>query len=235
MLAMLQTAQFWGDVVKILVIDLLLSGDNAVVIALACRDLPHTQRKQAIVFGVGCAIGLRIALTFFAASLLALPYLKAAGAILLLWIGVKLLLPEDAHGAGDIKTNQHLWGAIKTIIVADFVMSLDNVVGVAAAAHGNLLLLVFGLLASVSLVAMSSHWLLQLINRYPIIIYAGAGLLGYVSGEMLQSDAALGQMPHTVSRLLPALCAALVVALGAGLAARRKAEKRTSAPSNETQ
>jgi YjbE family integral membrane protein len=233
MLEMLGTASFWADVVKILAINLLLSGDNAIAIALACRNLPPSQRKQAIVFGVGCAIGLRILLTFFAVGLLSLPYLKIVGAILLLWVGVKLLLPEDAHDTDSIEANLPLWGAMKIIIVADLVMSLENILGVAVAAHGNLLLLVFGLLASIPLVAMSSHGLLKLIDRYPIIIYAGAGLLGYISGEMLQSDAAL-HLPHAMSALLPALCTVLVIALGAWLA-RRQAEKRTSAPSNETQ
>jgi YjbE family integral membrane protein len=157
LLEMLATSQFWVDVFKIIVIDLLLSGDNAVVIALACRNLPTAQRKRGILFGVGGAIGLRIVLTFFAVSLLSLPYLKLVGAFLLIWIGVKLLLPEDEHGEGNIKADTRLLGAVKTIIVADFVMSLDNVLGVAAAANGNAVLLVFGLLISIPLIAWSSH------------------------------------------------------------------------------
>ena len=119
---------------------------SAVVIALACRNLPETQRRKGIMYGVGGAIGLRVVLTFFAVGLLALPYLKLIGALLLLWIGIKLILPEGEHGEGNIKAEAHLWGAIKTIIIADFVMSLDNVIGVAAAAKGNVGLLVFGLL-----------------------------------------------------------------------------------------
>ncbi|MEQ1527645.1 MAG: TerC family protein, partial [Gallionella sp.] len=137
MSVMFSSTQFWMDVLKIIMIDLLLSGDNAVVIALACRNLPEAQRKKGIMFGVGGAIGLRVILTFFAVSLLALPYLKLVGAVLLIWIGIKLILPEDEHGEDNIKADTRLLGAIKTIIIADFVMSLDNVLGVAAVAHGN--------------------------------------------------------------------------------------------------
>jgi YjbE family integral membrane protein len=227
MLEMFGSTQFWVDVFKIIVIDLLLSGDNAVVIALACRNLPQEQRKKGILFGVGGAIGLRIVLTFFAVSLLSLPFLKVVGAFLLLWIGVKLLLPEEDHCENSIKANTHLMGAVKTIIIADFVMSLDNVLGVAAAAHGNVMLLVFGLLVSIPLIAWSSQLVLKLIDRFPFIIYGGGGLLGYVAGEMLVSDAnvadVLAFLPHLVHRLLPALCAVLVVGLGLWLAARKVA------------
>ena len=244
MLEMLSSAQFWVDVFKIIVIDVLLSGDNAVVIALACRNLPPEQRKKGIMFGVGGAIGLRIVLTFFAVGLLSLPFLKVVGAFLLLWIGVKLLLPEEEHGEDNIKANTHLMGAVKTIIIADFVMSLDNVLGVAAAAHGNVALLVFGLLVSIPLIALSSQLVLKLIDRFPFIIYAGGGLLGYVAGEMLVSDAnvaaMLEEMPHAIHWLLPAFCAVLVIVLGMWLAARKAVaahvvdlvEERVSAPSN---
>ena len=227
MLEMLGSTQFWVDVVKIIVIDVLLSGDNAVVIALACRNLPPEQRRKGIMFGVGGAIGLRIVLTFFAVSLLSLPFLKVIGAFLLLWIGVKLLLPEEEHDASNIKANMHLWGAVKTIIIADFVMSLDNVLGVAAVAHGNIVLLAFGLLVSIPLIAWGSQLVLKLIDRFPFIIYAGGGLLGYVAGEMLASDAMLASvlegMPHAIHWLLPAFCAALVIVLGMWLAARKVA------------
>ncbi|MBI5919430.1 MAG: TerC family protein, partial [Nitrosomonadales bacterium] len=185
MLEMLSSTSFWVDVFKIIMIDLVLSGDNAVVIALACRNLPPAQRKLGVMYGVLGAIGLRVTLTFFAVGLLALPYLKLVGALLLLWIGVKLLLPEDDEGGDHIKANDNLWGAVKTIIVADLIMSLDNVLGVAAAAHGNTTLLVFGLLVSIPLIAWSSQLVLKLIDRFPVIIYLGGGLLGYVAGEML--------------------------------------------------
>ncbi|MDO8925640.1 MAG: TerC family protein [Sideroxyarcus sp.] len=223
MLEMFQSPQFWVDVFKIIMIDLLLSGDNAVVIALACRNLPEAQRKKGILYGVGGAIGLRIVLTFFAVSLLSLPYLKLVGAILLLWIGVKLILPEEEHGEGNIKAETHLWGAIKTIIIADFVMSLDNVIGVAAAAKGNVGLLVFGLLVSIPLIAWSSQLVLKLIDRYPFIIYAGGALLGYVAGEMLVTEVALKPLMdahHYLHWLAPAACALFVLATGLWLAQR---------------
>ncbi len=227
MLEMMQTSQFWVDVFKIIVIDLLLSGDNAVVIALACRNLPTEQRKKGITYGVVGAIGLRVVLTFFAVSLLSLPYLKLVGALLLIWIGIKLILPEeDEHGEGNVKADTHLWGAVKTIIIADFVMSLDNVLGVAGAAHGNAMLLVFGLLVSIPLIAWSSQLVLKLIDRFPFIIYAGGALLGYVAGEMLIGEALFKEMVearHALHWLVPSLCAVLVLVLGKWLALRKAA------------
>lgn len=229
MLEMLSSAQFWVDVLKIILIDLLLSGDNAVVIALACRNLPPEQRKKGILFGVGGAIGLRILLTFFAVSLLSLPYLKLVGAFLLIWIGVKLILPEDEHSEDNIKADTRLFGAVKTIIIADFVMSLDNVLGVAGAAHGNRTLLVFGLLVSIPLIAWSSQLVLKLIDRFPYIIYGGGALLGYVAGEMLVSEALLASLveAHPVlHQAIPVLCAMLVLGIGRWLAARRAAPEQ---------
>jgi YjbE family integral membrane protein len=224
MLEMFYSPQFWVDVLKIIMIDLLLSGDNAVVIALACRNLPPHQRKKGIMYGVGGAIGLRIVLTFFAVTLLSLPYLKLVGALLLLWIGIKLILPEEEHSADNIKADTRLIGAIKTIIVADFVMSLDNVLGVAAAAKGNVSLLVFGLLVSIPMIAWSSQLVLKLIDRFPFIIYAGGALLGYVAGEMLVSEAlfaAIVETRHYLHWLIPAACAMLVLAIGRWLALRK--------------
>ncbi|MFA6014550.1 MAG: TerC family protein [Gallionellaceae bacterium] len=226
MIEMLSAPQFWVDVFKIILIDLLLSGDNAVVIALACRNLPEAQRRKGILYGVGGAIGLRIVLTFFAVSLLALPYLKLVGAFLLIWIGIKLLLPDDEHAEGNIKAETQLWGAIKTIIVADFVMSLDNVLGVAAVANGNVWLLVFGLLISIPMIAWSSQLVLKLIDRFPIIIFGGGALLGYVAGEMLVTEALfkpLVEAQHALHWLIPLSCAVLVVVLGKWLAARKLA------------
>ncbi len=220
---MLSSAQFWMDVFKIIVIDLLLSGDNAVVIALAGRNLPEAQRNKGILFGVGGAIGLRIALTFFAVGLLSLPYLKLVGALLLIWIGIKLMMPEDEHSASDIKADTRLFGAVKTIIIADFVMSLDNVLGVAAAAKGNVALLVFGLLISIPLIVWSSQLVLKLIDRFPFIIYAGGVLLGYVAGEMLVGEALfvnLLETRHYLHWLIPVLCALLVLGIGGWLAMR---------------
>ncbi len=235
MLEMLATAPFWVDVLKIIMIDVLLSGDNAVVIALACRNLPAAQRKKGVLFGMAGAVLLRIVLTFFAVSLLSLPYLKLVGAMLLIWIGIKLILPEDEHDEGSIKADARLIGAVKTIIIADFVMSLDNVLGVAAAAKGNVPLLVFGLLISIPLIAWSSQLVLKLIDRFPYIIYAGGALLGYVAGEMLVSEALTStelssgfahmlEERHWLHWLIPAGSALLVLAAGKLLAFRRITE-----------
>ncbi len=223
---MLVTSSFWVDVLKIIMIDVLLSGDNAVVIALACRNLPAAQRQKGILFGMAGAVLLRIVLTFFAVSLLSLPYLKLVGALLLIWIGIKLILPEDEHDEGSIVADARLIGAVKTIIIADFVMSLDNVLGVAAAAKGNVPLLVFGLLISIPLIAWSSQLVLKLIDRFPYIIYAGGALLGYVAGEMLVAEALFAPLleaQHYLHWLIPAGCAVLVLAIGQWLAMRRVA------------
>jgi YjbE family integral membrane protein len=227
MLEMFVTAQFWVDVFKIIVINLLLSGDNAVVIALACRNLPAELRKKGILFGVGGAIVLRIVLTFFAVSLLELPYLKLVGALLLLWIGIKLIVPEEEHSAVSIQTDTRLLGAVKTILIADLVMSLDNVLGVAAAAKGNVPLLVFGLVISIPIITWSSQLVLKLIDRFPIIINAGGALLGYVAGEMLVGDAmfkSLVETRHYLHWLIPAFCAALVLVAGKWLTMRKTVE-----------
>jgi YjbE family integral membrane protein len=226
MLEMFSSPQFWVDVFKIIVIDLLLSGDNAVVIALACRNLPPDQRKKGIMYGVIGAIGLRIVLTFFAVSLLALPYLKLIGAFLLLWIGIKLILPsKEEHGNAGVKAVDHLWGAVKTIILADLVMSLDNVIGVAGAAHGNAFLLVFGLLISIPLIAWSSQLVLKLIDRFPFVVDAGAALLGYVAGEMLASEVSLhstiAKLPVLI-HLIPVLGAIFVLVIGKWLGRGKK-------------
>ena len=235
MLEMLASTQFWVDVLKIIMIDLLLSGDNAVVIALACRNLPLEQRNKGVLFGVLGAIVLRVVLTFFAVNLLSLPYLKVVGAVLLIWIGVKLILPEKEHGPNNIQSETRLFGAVKTIVIADFVMSLDNVLGVAAAAKGNMPLLVFGLLISIPLIAWSSQLVLKLIDRFSVIIYAGGALLGYVAGEMLVSgvfpSTELGiwltsaiEKHHYLHRLIPMLCALLVLVIGGWLAKRKIVE-----------
>lgn len=217
---------FWMAVLQIIVIDLILSGDNAVVIALACRNLPESQRRKGILWGVAGAVSLRVVLTAFAASVLAYPYLKLTGGALLLWIGVKLLLPEEG-GGHDIKGSAKLAGAIQTIILADLVMSLDNVIGVAAAAKGSLYLLLFGLAVSIPLIVWSSNLVLQLMERFPVIVTLGAALLGYVAGDMMVGDAAvIGwvhqhiQAPHQLAGVTGAL---LVVVIGFGLAKRQAA------------
>lgn len=180
---------FWIPLLKIVWINIVLSGDNAVVIALAARSLPPRQQKQAVAWGSGAAVGMRIVLTLFAVALLQLPYLKLIGAVLLLWIGVQLLLPEE--GEENIDGHDNLLAAIKTILIADLVMSLDNVIAVAAAAGDSVVLLVIGLGISIPLVIFGSTLLMKVMERFPIIITAGGALLGFVAGEMAVSDPAL--------------------------------------------
>ena len=225
MIEMFSNPQFWVSVLQIIAIDLLLSGDNAVVIALACRNLPPEQRRKGVIFGVAGAIFLRVILTFFAVGLLTLPYIKILGAVLLLWIGIKLIAPQEEHGGANVQGNTHLWSAIKTIIVADFVMSLDNVIGVAAAAKGDFGLLVFGLLISIPMIVWSSQLILKFMDRFPVIIVAGGALLGFVAGEMLMTDMLVKEwaeaQPHWLHWLVPALGAILVVVMGKWLAMRK--------------
>jgi len=207
----------WAGLVQIVIADLLLSGDNALVIALACRSLPAHQQKRAIIFGGGAAIALRVILTIFAVFLLQLPYLKLVGGLLLLWIAVKLLMPEE-EGEGHIASSGNMWGAIKTIVIADFVMSVDNVLAVAGAAHGDLALLTIGLLLSIPLIIYGSTLILHFIERFPVIVMLGAAMLGYIGGEMLVGD---GSVKPWVEANLPALhtlvpiaCAVIVVVIG---------------------
>ena len=220
-MAFLTDPLFWVALSQIILINIVLSGDNAVVIALACRTLPPRQQKKAILFGSIGAIVLRVVLTFFAVYLLSLPYLKLVGAALLLWIGIGLLKGEDDED--DIDGDAGLWAAIKTIIIADLVMSLDNVIGVAAAADGNVPLLVMGLVISVPLIVFGSTIILKLMNRFPIIITIGAALLGWVAGEMAVSDPAVEASVanyHWLHTAAPIAGAVLVVVLGKWLAAR---------------
>ncbi|MGA8053241.1 MAG: TerC family protein [Burkholderiales bacterium] len=186
---------FWIGLAKIIGVNIVLSGDNAVVIALAARSLPPRQQKQAIIWGSGAAIVMRIVLTIFAVELLKLPWLKIIGSLLLLWIGIQLLVPEEEGGEG-VKASDSLMTAIKTILIADLVMSLDNVIAVAAAAQGSLVLLVLGLAISIPLVIFGSTLLLRLMERFPIIITIGAALIGFVAGEMLVTDPALEGWMH---------------------------------------
>ncbi len=219
-------AEFWISVLQIIAIDILLGGDNAVVIALACRGLPEAQRKKGILWGVAGAIALRILLIFFALQLLAIPYLKVAGALLLLWIGIKLLLPEHNEGHHHIQSSTTLAGAIRTIIVADAVMSLDNVIAVAGAAKGDLTLVIFGIMVSVPIIVWGSRLVLKLMDRFPIVITLGGGLLGWIAGEMLVSDVAveplLAQQPAWIGHAAGLVGALLVIATGTLLARRRQ-------------
>ena len=189
MLEEVMSQAFWLGLLKIIGVNVILSGDNAVVIALAARSLPAKQQTQAIVWGSGAAIVMRVILTLFAVALLTLPWLKIVGSLLLFWIGVKLLVPED--GDDDIAASDQLLAAIKTILVADLVMSLDNVIAVAAAAGGSIVLLILGLGISIPLVIFGATLLLKAMERFPVIITIGAGLIGWVAGEMLITDRAL--------------------------------------------
>ncbi len=188
------TAHFWLAVGQIILIDILLGGDNAVVIALACRQLPAEQRLKGIVLGTVGAIALRVGLIAFALTLLQVPYLKLVGAVLLLWIGIKLLLPE-AEGHSTLQTSDKLWSAVKTVIVADLVMSLDNVIAIAGAATGageqhQLVLVIFGLMVSIPIIIGGSQLILKLMDRFPSIVTLGGMLLGWIAGTMAHSDPA---------------------------------------------
>jgi YjbE family integral membrane protein len=189
------TTAFWVAVGQIIMIDILLGGDNAVVIALACRNLPDKQRKQGIILGTIGAIVLRVILIAFALALLAIPYLKIVGGVLLFWIGIQLMQPEgeDEH---NINPSDKLWSAVKTVIVADLVMSVDNVLAIAGAAQGagqqhQLPLVIFGLLVSIPIIVWGSQIVLKLMERFPIIITAGAMLLGWIAGQMIYTDPAM--------------------------------------------
>jgi len=231
---MLTSSFFWVTLAQIIMINIVLSGDNAVVIALASRSLPPKQQKKAILFGSFGAIILRIILTFFAVYLLGLPWLKIVGALLLFWIAVKMLIPEDEED--NLEAHDHLWGAIKTIIVADFVMSLDNVLGVAAAAKGNVVLLVLGLAISIPLIIYGSTLILKLMTRFPVIITLGGGVLGWVAGEMMITDPVISgwvnSQAHWLHTIAPAFGALFVVAMGKWITTFRE-PKAEAAP--ETQ
>lgn len=215
--------------VQIIWVNILLSGDNAVVIALAARALPVEQQKKAIVIGSAAAIVMRIVLTLLAAQLLTLPWLKLIGAILLIYIGVTLLLPESEDAKGNV-TKSTLLTAIRTILVADLVMSIDNVVAVAAAAMGNNVLLILGLAISIPMVIFGSTMLLKVIERFPVIVWLGAALLGWIAGELFVNDPAvhpdaiessIGLSHHSVEILCGIVGALIVLAIGKLMLSRR--------------
>lgn len=222
--------QFWVAAFQIIAIDIVLGADNAVVIALACRRLPEKQRNQGIIWGVVGAIGMRFLLVAFALNLLTLPYLKIVGASLLLWIGVKLLLPEPASEGPVVSESPTLLGAIKTIIIADTVMSLDNVIGIAGAARGSLELVIFGLVFSVPIIVWGSKLIMKWMERFPIIVVVGAGLLGWIAGGMLTTDAVSHEWVEAQAAylhwLIPACSALLVVGIGKWLTLRINSKTR---------
>jgi YjbE family integral membrane protein len=238
MLEELYTQAFWVGLLKIIGVNIVLSGDNAVVIALAARSLPPHQQKAAVLWGSGAAVVMRIILTLFAVALLTLPWLKLIGSLLLFWIGIKLLIPEEDNE--NVNASDNLIAAVKTILIADLVMSIDNVIAVAAAAGGSYTLLILGLAISIPLVIFGSTLLLHLMERWPVIITIGGGLLGFVAGEMLVTDPILrepllgmgvtfdGDKPKVGGISLEILCGIVgaVIVVGAGtLIGKRRAMK----------
>ncbi|MCC6912788.1 MAG: TerC family protein [Rhodospirillaceae bacterium] len=179
----------WANLLTIIGINIVLSGDNAVVIALACRTLPPRQRTWGVACGAGAAVLLRIVFTLFIAFLLTVQFLKIAGGLLLFWVGYKLMTEES--GEDDVDAGANLWHAVRIVVIADAVMSLDNVIAVAAAAHGNTALLIAGLVISIPMVVYGATLLIKLIERFPVIVPAGAALIGYIGGEVLVTDAAI--------------------------------------------
>jgi YjbE family integral membrane protein len=222
---------FWAALLSIIIANILLSGDNAVVIALASRNLPPHQQKKAIFWGSAAAIILRVVLTITAVQLLSLPYLKIVGAILLVYIGVQLLADSDDEAEMDGHSN--IWGAIRTILVADLVMSLDNVIAVAAAAQKGpeetrLALLIIGLGLSIPLIIFGSTMLLKVMDRFPVIITLGAGLLGLLAGGMLVEDPAIkdsiqGAM-EDAHMIFEGIGVAIVILLGTYLKKKNRAK-----------
>jgi YjbE family integral membrane protein len=243
MLEELLSQAFWIGLAKIIGVNIILSGDNAVVIALAARSLPKRQQNLAVFWGSGAAIVMRIVLTLFAVALLTLPWLRIIGSLLLFWIGVKLLIPEDEDP--EIAASEHMLSAIKTILIADLVMSLDNVIAVAAAAGGSVVLLILGLAISIPLVIFGATLLIKLMDRFPVIITIGGGLIGWVAGEMLVTDSALqgflsglglqyrGDKPFvgdiSLELVAGAIGVVIVVAAGMWLAKRKQAQSTASA------
>jgi YjbE family integral membrane protein len=215
---------FWVALGEIIVVNIILSGDNAVVIALASRNLPRRHRNKAVVIGSAGAIVLRIIFCLFVATLLGIPYLKLVGSALLLWIGVKLLMPEDGHDGDGKDAPGNMWGAVRTIIIADAVMSLDNAIAIAAAAKNDFLLITIGLIISIPLIIFGSQLILKIMGRFPIIIVIGAGLIGWIAGDVGITDPAVHHWVepygHWIDYAAKICGAAFVIGLGKLLASR---------------
>jgi YjbE family integral membrane protein len=230
-LTVLGTTRFWFDLLQIIGINILLSGDNAVVIALASRSLPEAQRKWAVIGGSAAAVILRIILCLIIASVLQIPYLKLIGGLLLVYIGVKLVIAEE-QTEEEIAAKSNLLGAIQTILIADAVMSLDNVVAIAAAAHDSVLLITLGLLISIPLIVFGSQLMLRVLGKYPILVSLGGGLLGWLAGEIILSDpiveAHLPYDVHTVGQIAKPLLAIIVIALGMIMTRRQRQRQQRS-------
>jgi YjbE family integral membrane protein len=207
------------EVFEIVWINILLSGDNAILIALACRQLPSEQRRKGMLLGALGGVGLRIGFTLVIVQLLGVPLLKTLGAVLLLGVAIKLPVNETGHS--NVKAKPDLWGAVMSIIVADAVMSLDNVLAIAAAAHGSMRLIVFGLALSAPLVMFSAGYLLQAFDRFPALVWAGAGILGWVAGDMAASDPFWARFHLPLETPLSVAGAVIVLAVAGGLAMRK--------------
>jgi YjbE family integral membrane protein len=232
-------ADYALSVLRIIGINIILSGDNAIVIALACRALPPRQRMIGIILGAGAAVLLRIVFTVVIQQLLGVPWLKLIGGLILLWIAVKLLLGEESD-EGSVRSGTNVWDAVKIVAIADIVMSLDNVLAIAAAAGPNTGLIILGLIISIPLVVFGATLLTWLLDRIPLLVWAGSALLGWVAGELLATDPVLlpyiadlaqsmGVSVKFITRFVEILCAALVVAIGWLIqrmgAARRRAQQ----------
>lgn len=225
----LASPQFWIAVLQIIAIDIVLGGDNAVVIALACRRLPEKQRNLGIFWGVFGAIALRVVLIYFAFTLMAIPFLKIVAALLLLWIGIKLLQPEPQGDGHQISASATLLGAIKTIIIADAMMSLDNVIAIAGAAKDSVVLVVFGLVVSVPIIVWGSKLVMKLMESFPVTIFIGAALLGWIAGGMSVTDAINKEWVNNNAAFLhwaaPACGALLIIVIGKWLGDRTGAKR----------
>jgi YjbE family integral membrane protein len=231
----LTEAAFWVAALRIVVINVLLSGDNAVVIALACRNLPHRQRVWGMVIGAGVAVVLLVVFTGVVARLMELPFLKAVGGLALFYIAIKLLLPEE-RDENEVQAEAHLWRAVRIVVVADVIMSLDNIIAVATAAQGNFILLAIGLAVSIPIIIAGAALIMALLDRFPILVWIGAALLGWVAGEAIVTDKAAGPalaaaFGEAAARDLQwAVCGAGAVAvLIAGALWRRAVAKRQAA------
>jgi YjbE family integral membrane protein len=222
----LYNSGFWRAALQIVAIDLLLGGDNAIVIALACRNLPPETRRRGVFWGTVGAVGLRVLLTAFAIALLNVPFLKLIGAALLVWIGVKLMLPDDGNGEHEVKPGDRLMGSIGAIMAADAVRSLDNVLAIAAAARGSVALIFVGLAISIPISVGGSRFVLRLIERFPVVLVVGGGLLGWIALDMAVRDVAVRDWvaAHAAApaRMAPALGTAAVMGIGMLLARRRR-------------
>lgn len=234
--AEMATPAFWVSVAKIMWINILLSGDNAVVIAMACIGLPPKQRLWGMIFGAGFAVVLRIIFTVVIAQLMLLPYLKIVGGLALFYIAAKLLVPDDPD-ENEVEAVEHLWRAIRIVVVADIVMSLDNVIAIAAAAQDNYALIIIGLTISIPLIVVGAALIMTLIERYPILVWAGAALLGWIVGEVIATDpVVLGYLVENFGtevayrvEIASAVAGAILVVLVGGMWRRARLSARQAA------